>query len=154
MQCWRTQACVAQLDPRCVPPRATSPTTTAKRDAVSACAETLRERPCTPAYPRRQHALFSSTTAQPRMVLQTSHGPVSGVSRIASPRNLRRRCFSHTYHCTCRREMTLCAATFGRSLRERERLWSITNASAMMLSTVSVVVEHARQHGKLGCGWW
>jgi hypothetical protein len=42
--------------------------------------------------------------------------------------------------------MTLWTAHLGLSLRARARRWSITKASAMMLSTVSVVVEGVRQH--------
>jgi hypothetical protein len=86
-----------------------------------------------------------SFASQPVLLLAlcpAKHGSFSGESRVASPRFLRHRGFSHTYHCNCRREMTLCTAVFGLSLRERERRWSITNASAIMPSTVSVVVEH------------
>jgi hypothetical protein len=81
---------------------------------------------------------------EPRSVRGLTQEPYLGLSWVASPRNVRRWVLSHTYHCNCRREMTLCTAVCGLSLRERERRWSITNASAIMLSIVSVV-EHARQ---------
>jgi hypothetical protein len=58
---------------------------------------------------------------KPRRVHIPTHGAVSDVSRVATPRNSRHRGCSHTYHCNCRREMTLCTAHFGLSLRERER---------------------------------